>query len=228
LWALDRPHGPGYTRAEQRWIGSLSRTLVLCLVLLVAACKPDYSANSYNSNAVQQANKVDQGVVIGRRLVGVTDNGAAGAVTGAAAGGIAGSQAGNGVTAAFGALGGGVVGGLVGSAVQKTSGATHAYEYVVRKPNGDLLSVTQQDATPLEVGQNVLVIAGNQARIVPDYTVKLDPAPPAAKTDATAPPPPPVAAAPLTPPAEPAAAASPAPSSPTQASPAASPATPPP
>ena len=184
----------------------MSRPLVpllsLGVLLALAGCKPDYSANSYNSSAVQQANKVDQGVVIGRRLVGVVSNGATGAVTGAAAGGIAGSQAGGGVTEAFGALGGSVVGGLVGQAVEKGTGKTSAYEYVVRKPNGDLLSVTQQDVQPLEVGQRVLVIAGNQARIVPDYTVAIDPAPPAAKTDATAPPPPPVAAVPLTPPAE--------------------------
>ncbi len=178
----------------------LSRTLVLCTLLALAACSPDYSANSYASSAVQQANKVDQGVVIGRRLVGVVSNGATGAVTGGAAGGIAGAQVGNGVTSAFGALGGTVVGGLVGSAVEKTTGDTKAYEYVVRKTNGDLESVTQQDTRPLDIGQKVLVIAGNQARIVPDYTVTLDPAPPQPKTDTTAPPPPPVAAAPLTPP----------------------------
>ncbi len=181
----------------------MRQALVPVLLLGLAACSPDYSANSYSSNAVQQANKVDQGVVIGRRLVGVTSGGATGAITGAAAGGIAGSQVGNGVTSAFGALGGSVVGGLVGTAVEKTAGETHAYEYVVRKANGDLLSVTQQDARPLAVGQNVLVIAGNQARIVPDYTVTLDPAPPGPKTETVAPPPPPVQAAPLPPPETP-------------------------
>ena len=171
--------------------------------MALAGCKPDYSANSYSSNAVQQANKVDQAVVIGRRQVGVEAGGAAGAVTGAAAGGIAGSQVGSGPTAALGALGGSVVGGIVGSAVETTTGKTQAYEYVVRKTNGDLLSVTQQDAQPLEIGQKVLVIAGNQARIVADYTVTLDPAPPEAHTEATAPPPPPVAAAPLATPTPP-------------------------
>ena len=146
-------------------------------------------------------NKVDQGVVIGRRLVGVTPNGATGGLSGAAAGGIAGSQVGAGPTAALGALGGSVVGGLVGSAVERSTGETKAYEYVVRKPNGELLSVTQQDSRPLEVGQNVLVIAGNQARIVADYTVTLDPAPPQPQTQPVAPPPAPVNAAPLAPPA---------------------------
>ena len=176
----------------------MSRILALCALLAVAGCSPDYSANSYTSNAVQQANRVDQGVVVGRRAVGVIAGGATGAVTGAAAGGIAGSQVGNGVTSAFGALGGSVVGGLVGTAVEKTTGETRAFEYVVRKSNGELLSVTQQDAQPLPVGQKVLVIAGNQARIVPDYTVTLDPAPPEGGTE-NRPPPAPIQVAPLPP-----------------------------
>ena len=74
-------------------------------------------------------------------------------------------------TSAFGALGGALVGGIAGSAAEHVVGDTRAFEYIVRKPNGDLLSVTQKDAEPLAVGQKVLVIAGNQARVVPDYTV---------------------------------------------------------
>ena len=189
-------------------IAALFRPIALVCLLGLAGCHPDYSANSYSSNAVQQANKVDQGVIVGRRSVGVSASGTTGAVTGAAAGGIAGSQVGGtAVTSAFGALGGSVVGGLVGTAVEKTSADVTAFEYVVRKSNGDLLSVTQQDKAPLEVGQKVLVIAGNQARIVPDYTVTLDPAPPQPKTEPAAPVPPPVAAAPLAPPPEAPAAA---------------------
>lgn len=181
----------------------------------MAACSPDYSPNTYSSTAVQQANKVDQGTVVGRREVGVTGQSATGAVAGGAAGGIAGSQIGGGVTSAFGALGGSLVGGVVGSAVEQTTGSTTAYEYVVRKSTNDLLSVTQQDAKPLEIGQKVLVIAGSQARIVPDYTVALDPAPPADHTDGKVPPPPAVPQTPLAPPV----AASP----PTTALPAATP-----
>ena len=189
----------------------MRHAIALCLLLAAAGCKPDYSAESYSSSPVPQANQVDPGVVGGRRSVGVVASGATGAVAGAAAGGIAGSQVGTGVTSAFSALGGSVVGGLLGTAVEKGTGSTTAFEYVVRKANGDLLSVTQQDVTPLRVGQAVLVIAGSQARIVPDYTVALDPAPPQ-PTPAAAPPPPPVAAVPLDAPAAvspPAAAVSP-------------------
>jgi outer membrane lipoprotein SlyB len=147
------------------------RYLVSALVLAgLSGCGPSYSPDTYASNAAQQANKVDQGVIIGVRTVGVSAAGTVGSVTGAAAGGIAGSEVG-GPISAFSALGGSVVGGIAGSTVEHVTGDTAAYEYIVRKPNGDLVSVTQRDKTPLALGEKVLVIAGTQARVVPDYTV---------------------------------------------------------
>jgi outer membrane lipoprotein SlyB len=140
----------------------------------LSGCGPSYSPDTYASNAAQQANKVEQGVVVGVRGVGVSAAGTVGSVTGAAAGGIAGSQLGVGPVSAFSALGGSLVGGIGGSAVEHVTADTKAFEYIVRKPNGDLISVTQRDKTPLVLGQKVLVIAGVQARIVPDYTVPPD------------------------------------------------------
>lgn len=160
------------------------------MLAALAGCSPSYSPNTYNAAAVQQANPVAQGVVVGAREVGVSADTTVGAVTGGAAGGVAGAQVGNGVTSAFGAIGGTLLGGIAGSAVQHVEGDTKAYEYIVRKSNGDLISVTQQDKVELKVGQHVLVIAGKQARIVPDYTVKLD----QPKTAGVVPAPPPVPA----------------------------------
>ncbi|KAA2211712.1 hypothetical protein [Teichococcus oryzae] len=138
----------------------------------LAACSPSYSPDSYSSRAVQQANKVEAGVVIGRRQIEISADGTTGTVTGAAAGGVAGTRVGGGdVTSAFAGIGGGLIGGLLGTAVEKGVGSTPGYEYIVRKPNGELVSVTQRDETPLAIGQKVLVIAGSQARIVADYTV---------------------------------------------------------
>ena len=146
--------------------------LVLTTSLLgLAGCGPNYSPNTYSAEAVQQANKVERGVIVGVRAVGVSAETTGGTVTGAAAGGIAGSQVGAGPIAALGALSGSVVGGLVGTSVQHATGDTRAFEYVVRQADGSLVSVTQKDKEPLEIGQTVLVIAGKQARIVPDYTV---------------------------------------------------------
>jgi outer membrane lipoprotein SlyB len=184
-------------------------TVCAALAASIVGCGPDYSPNTYATNAVQQANKVDQGVIVGVREVGVSASGTAGAAVGGAAGGIAGAQTGSGATSAFGALGGALVGGIAGTAAEHVVGDTRAFEYIVRKPNGDLLSVTQKDAEPLTINQKVLVIAGNQARVVPDYTVPVQEPPKqtaAAHQEApatTAPSPPPVAAAPLPAPDQP-------------------------
>jgi outer membrane lipoprotein SlyB len=141
----------------------------------LGACNPDYSPNTYSGAAVQQANKVERGIVVGVRQIDVSAQPTAGVATGAAAGGIAGSQApGGGVGAALGAVGGSLIGGIVGTAAEHNAADTTAYEYVVRETKGDLVSVTQQDTLPLQIGTHVLVIAGAQARIVRDYTVNVE------------------------------------------------------
>jgi outer membrane lipoprotein SlyB len=149
------------------------RTSISVSVLVLASlsgCGPSYSPDTYAANAAQQANKVDQGVIVGVRNVGISAAGTVGTVTGAAAGGIAGSQAVPAPASAFTALGGALVGGIAGAAVEHATSDTTAYEYIVRKTAGDLVSVTQKDKTPLVLGEKVLVIAGSQARVVPDYT----------------------------------------------------------
>lgn len=148
---------------------------ILTLGLLpLAGCGPSYSPNTYASNAVQQANKVNSGVVVGVRPVQITAQGAIGGVAGAAAGGVAGSQVGVGATSTFAAIGGSLLGGIAGVTAEHVVGDTNGFEYIVRKPNGDLVSVAQKEEKPLHLGQKVLVISGAQARIVPDYTVAPD------------------------------------------------------
>lgn len=171
------------------------------VLAMLAACSPSYSPDTYASRAVQQANKVEQGVVVGRRQIEISADGTTGAVTGAAAGGVVGTRVGGGdITSAFAGIGGGLLGGLLGTAVEKGVGSSPGFEYVVRKPNGELVSVTQRDETPLAIGQKVLVIAGAQARIVPDYTVPNESPPgPAPTPDGSVPASPATAASPAAP-----------------------------
>jgi outer membrane lipoprotein SlyB len=170
--------------------------ILLALAVALAACGSRYSPDSYATRAVQQANKVEKGTVVGRRQVKVSAEGSTGAATGAAAGGVVGAAApaASGVMSALGGVGGALVGGLVGTAAEHTVVDTRAYEYVVHTAKGELLSVTQMDNTPLAIGQNVLVIAGNQARVVPDYTFEPTVAAAAARTEAPAAPPTPTPA----------------------------------
>lgn len=140
----------------------------------LAGCGPSYSPNTYATNAAQQANKVESGVIAGVRKVQISASGTVGGVAGAAAGGVAGAQVGTGPTSAFAAIGGSVIGGFAGVASEHIVGDTNGFEYIVRKANGDMISVAQKDEKALWVGEKVLVIAGPQARIVPDYTVPFE------------------------------------------------------
>lgn len=56
-----------------------------------------------------------------------------------------------------------------GSQAEHAEVNTAVFEYIIRKANDDLVSVTQTDKTPLALWQKVQVIAGNRARVVPDY-----------------------------------------------------------
>ena len=57
-------------------------------VMLLTGCAGDYSPNTYASNAVQLANKVESGTIVGYREVAISAKGNIGAVSGGAAGGI--------------------------------------------------------------------------------------------------------------------------------------------
>jgi outer membrane lipoprotein SlyB len=155
--------------------------LLVAALLPLAACGNGYSPDIYATRAVQQANKVEQGVIVGVRQINISAGGETGAAAGAAAGGVLGAQAPSGIFSALGGVGGAVIGGIAGSAAEHRFVDTVAHEYVVRVTGkNDLISVTQRDERPLAVGQKVLVIAGNQARIVPDYTVPTEAVAPSA------------------------------------------------
>jgi outer membrane lipoprotein SlyB len=193
--------------------------LVLGLGATLGACRPAYSPDDYSTRAVQQLNRVEQGVVVGVRRVTVTADGNTGAATGGAAGGILGSQApGGNMAGAIGAVGGALVGGLLGTATERVAGDTTAFEYIIRKETGEMYTVTQREQTPLAIGQRVLMIGGSQARIVPDYTAPVATTPTPATTT------PPAATPPAT---TPSGATTPAATPPADAPAAAEPARPP-
>jgi len=140
----------------------------------LAGCGSTHSPDIYSASAVQQANKVDAGVIIGYREVMISANGTTGAVTGGAAGGVLGSQVGgSSFDQALGGVAGSAIGSVLGNTIEHVTGDTKGWEYIVRKNNGELISVTQVEPKPLSLGQKVLVIAGSQARIVPDYSIDI-------------------------------------------------------
>jgi outer membrane lipoprotein SlyB len=138
----------------------------------LAACGDRFSPDTYATRAVQQADKVEQGIIVGVRQVRISADGTTGAATGAAAGAVVGAQApGSGIVSALGGVGGALVGGLIGQGAEHTIVDTNAYEYIVRTTKNELMRVTQQEREPLRRGQKVLLITGAQARVVADYTL---------------------------------------------------------
>ena len=143
---------------------SLKFGLAVVTLAALAGCAPDYSPNTYNANAVQQANKVEPAVVVGFRQVAISAAGTVGAVTGGAAGGILGAQAGpTSAASALGAVGGGVIGSLLGTGIEHATADTTGWEYIVQKPNGELLSVTQREPTPIQIPTLTLIRCGISA-----------------------------------------------------------------
>src|SRR6185437_991310 len=121
---------------------------LLVFAFALGGCAPDYSPNVYSGGAVQQADKVESGVVLGFRQVEIQSDGTVGAVAGGAAGGVLGTTTGDGtVSRALGAVGGALAGGLIGTTVEHTTGDTTGWEYIVRETKGDLVSVTQRQET---------------------------------------------------------------------------------
>lgn len=144
----------------------------LCLLTLSGCASNTFSPNTYSSNAVQLANRVESGTIIGFREVKISANGSIGAVTGGAVGGVLGAEYAN---SALVAVAGTTMGGMLGNALEHAARDTTGWEYIIRKENSEMLSVTQREQTPLLLAQRVLVILGPQARVVPDYSVPQEP-----------------------------------------------------
>lgn len=90
-------------------------------------------------------------------------------MAGGAAGAVAGSQIGGSEAAgAVGAIGGLVVGAVAGAAMERSASSQAGREYVVETSNGALMTIVQGEEPALGVGQRVLVLYGNPARVIAD------------------------------------------------------------
>jgi outer membrane lipoprotein SlyB len=91
-----------------------------------------------------------------------------GTAAGATAGGIAGAQIGKGSGSAVAALGGVLVGGAIGYLLDQEMGATKAFEYILEKKNGNLMTLAQKQDNPIPKGTKVFILYGVKARVIPE------------------------------------------------------------
>ena len=104
---------------------AISAAALLFGVLAVAGCAPNYSPDTYASAAAQQANKVDQGIIVGVRAIQISaDTTLATATDGAAGERCPGSTIGAGAgSLPWARVGGTVAGGVVGNVIGHAQGA---------------------------------------------------------------------------------------------------------
>lgn len=161
---------------------TLKKTKILLIApvaLMLGACSTNYSPNSYDSRAIGQVNRVERGTIesyrwvqIERRSSGVGT--VAGAGIGAAAGSTIGSGRGRGAENVIGAIGGALLGGLIGNSIDKSGSKKGGFEYLIRTNSGALVSVVQQDTSPLPDGAPVVIMfSGSQSRVVFDHNATL-------------------------------------------------------
>ncbi len=151
----------------------MKRHLVLVAITLflssLMGCGKNLSPNTYEAAEVGVAGKVIPGVIIGKRVVNITNNTGVGGAAGATAGGVGGSAIGGSTRGNIaGAIGGAVVGGVVGNAIEKGIGKQKGYEYIIKLNTGSTISITQTKDVEFAINQRVLVIYGAMTRIVPD------------------------------------------------------------
>lgn len=153
-----------------------TRTLLaLPAALLLAACGASHSPNSYDSRAVGQVNRVERGTIESYRWVQIERRGSgvgtvAGAGIGAAAGSTVGSGRGRGAENVIGAIGGALIGGLIGNSIEKSGSKRGGFEYLIRTDSGALVSIVQEDTSPLPEGAPVVIMFGGaQSRVVFDH-----------------------------------------------------------
>lgn len=146
------------------------RVGVIASLSLLAACAPNISPDNYNIASMSGAENVVHGRIVSMRIVQVQgDNNGVGGLAGAVAGGALGSAIGGGTRAnVVGAVGGAVAGGLLGNVIQKGVSKTTGVQYIVKTTSGKTLAVVQSPQPALSVGQRVLVILGNPARVIAD------------------------------------------------------------
>lgn len=148
--------------------------LLMAASLVMSGCAKKYSPDEYSPGGMQQANKADRAVVVNVRTVDVNDPSLGlGTAAGAAAGGLAGSQIGKGSGNGLAVLGGVLIGGAIGAAADNAAHSTTAFEYVMEKTNGDLITLAQKQDQPFGIGQRVLILYGVQARIIADTGVEV-------------------------------------------------------
>ena len=131
---------------------------VMAVCLALAACGIGETNSTYSRSDIGQQAQVQFGTIISMRPVQVKGTSTVGTVGGAVAGGAAGSMiGGNTAVNVIGGVGGAIVGGMIGNAAEQAITKDTAYEFIIRKQNGQTIAVVQTNENHFRVGDRVLL-----------------------------------------------------------------------
>ncbi len=125
---------------------------------LLTACGIGNTNTTYQNYQVGAQGVVEKGRILEMTPVQIAGKNSVGTLAGAGMGAAAGSMiGGNTAINIIGGVAGAVVGGMVGSATEKAITKDTAYEFIIEKSNGQLISVVQTNELNLRPGDNVLL-----------------------------------------------------------------------
>ncbi len=131
---------------------------VLLTSCYLTACGIGNTNTSYERYQVGSQGVVETGKIISMTPVQIQGTDGVGTLAGAGMGAAAGSMiGGNTAVNIIGGVAGAVAGGVIGSATQKAITQDTAYEFIIQKSNGQMISVVQSNELNLRPGDQVLI-----------------------------------------------------------------------
>lgn len=153
------------------WFRIFMLTVLSASTLAASGCISTLDGETYRRGEARRVQAVSYGTVVGTRPVvieGTKSN--VGTTAGGIIGGVAGSSVGDGTGSVIGSAVGAVIGGIVGATAEEAATRTQGIELTIRKPNGELIAVVQEDdgSVVFPINSQVqLIRSGGTLRAVP-------------------------------------------------------------
>lgn len=147
----------------------MKKLLVALTAVIISACASSHSPDVYEHGEANKLGNVTPAVILDVRQVTIKGGKLAGSTVGAALGGLGGYAAGgNDELRAATAVVGAIAGGVAGAFVEEKAMTESAYEYIVKKENGQIQTLVQTGDVPYTVGMNVYVVRSESGvRLIP-------------------------------------------------------------
>jgi len=148
----------------------MKKIIYVCFAILLSTTFMGCASDSYEEYALSDANEIStaiEGTIITSRVVRAQSKPGIATIGTAAIGGLAGSQiGGDSRTNAIGAVAGALIAGGVAASAEKSMTGDKMFEYIIRKKDGSLITVTQNaDTELLPKGTKVVIILGRNVRV---------------------------------------------------------------